>query len=111
MAIDRGEELLLQRQILGERFEDQIGFGDRFGEIVLVGSKADEVGELLRLRHRLRTLEPLSGLLVIASEKDGLDAVGRDHVTAPRPHRAVGAEDGDVADLSRRGGHRPVSGS
>src|SRR5262249_39425800 len=105
MTIDRGEELLLQRQIFGQRFEDQVGFGNLFGEIVIVGAETDEVGELLRLRHCLRSLEPLPGLLVIAGEKNCLHAVRGEQLAPSGSHRAVGSEHGDSTDLSRRGRH------
>jgi hypothetical protein len=102
--VDPFEELLLERQLLRQRLEDQVGTGDGFREIVVVRPESDEVAHALRLRHRLRALEAFPRLLVVAREERRLDPIRGEQLAAARAHRTVGSEHGDFAHL--RGGRR-----
>jgi len=98
--IDAGEELFLQIHVFGERFEDEVGSGDRLFEVFAVGADRNAVGDALRLRHILCRDQALVRLLRRAGEEHDIAAAGGKHLTATRAHGPVRTEDHNVLDLN-----------
>jgi hypothetical protein len=113
-GVHAGEELLLERELLGDGLEDEVGVGADLLE-VLVAAGVHALRHGVGAHHGLRRSEPLVGLLLGAREEGhARDGLGEEDAAA-EAHGAVRAEHDDVVELAgreqvlrglRRGGHQ-----
>src|SRR5260370_12786120 len=95
------EELFLERQILGERLENQSGFGNRFTEVGVIAAKRDSLADRFCARIVLHFGQPRRGL--VAPSRQHRDAISgaRKYACSTGAHGAVRANDYDPYVLSQ----------
>ena len=98
--LDLVEDVLLDREVLGQGLEDQVRVRDGSGEVVLVVAGRDAQRDGRRTHLLDRGGEALVGLGLRARQEGHLGHGRREERTAPVAHRPVRAEHDDTFDLA-----------
>src|SRR5260370_31500071 len=90
------EELFLERQIFGERLENQSSFRNRLAEIGLVAAQRDSLSNRFRTRVVLYLGQPRRGL--VTSSRQHRDAISgaREYARRAGAHGAIRANNYDL---------------
>ena len=90
--IDLREKFALERQLLGERFEDQPRFRHRARQIGIVGAERDTLLDGFGARRVLGGLQRLARLVEVAREHGDVVARTGEDGGGGRTHRTAGAQ-------------------
>src|SRR5208282_6872443 len=99
MLVDQLEEMALERNVLGQRFEDEVGFVDGARQVGIVSTGGNPIGDGFRAGGVLGGTNAGFGLIALACKHRDLEACSRKDASCASAHRSVGADNYDFPDI------------
>src|SRR5215469_1126804 len=92
VPVDQLQVVALERQLLSQRLENQVGLGDRAREVVIIGPDLHPLRDRLRASRILCGLEAALGFVTFAGQHHNAESRPCKDFARASTHRPIGAE-------------------